>query len=86
MVKYVAMLSMLKITGAQERILTRYIQEHFGNSFCPTQMAIAMLTKGHADIHTDSKEWIYQSKEIEEMFKWWDMDLDKAVAQRLSRE
>ncbi len=79
-VKYVAMLSTLKITGVQERILAQYLQEHLGNSFCPTQMAIAKLTKGHADIHTGSKVWIYQGKEIEEMVEWWDMDLDKAIA------
>jgi hypothetical protein len=55
MVKYVAMLSALKITGVQERILARYLQEHIGNSFYLMQMAIAMLTKGCADIHNDSK-------------------------------
>jgi hypothetical protein len=79
-VKYVAMLSALKITEAQESILARYLQEHLGNSFCPMQTAIAVLTKGHADIHTDSKVWIYPGKEIEETVKWWDMDLVKAIA------
>jgi hypothetical protein len=49
------------------------------------QTAIAILTKGHADIHTDSKVWIYQGKEIEDMVEWWDMDLDKAVARQLLR-
>jgi hypothetical protein len=44
------------------------------------QTAIAMLTKGNADIHTDSKVWIYQGKETEETVEWWDIDLDKAIA------
>jgi hypothetical protein len=39
-----------------------------------------MLTKGHADIHTDSKVWIYLGKEIEETVEWWDMELDKVIA------
>jgi hypothetical protein len=43
-------------------------------------MAIVKLTKGHADIHTGSKVWIYQGTD------GWDMDLDKAIALRLSRE
>ncbi len=50
MVKYVAMSSALKISGTQKRILARYLFEHLGNRFSPTQMAIRELTKGHADI------------------------------------
>jgi hypothetical protein len=64
MVKYVAILSVLKITGAGERILARNLQKHLGNSFCTTQMAIPMLI--HAEIHTDSKGLINQGKKIEE--------------------
>ena len=86
-VKYVAMLSALKITGAREQILARYLQEHIGKSFCPTQMAITMLKKCHVDVyHTNSKVWIYQGKDVEEMVEWWDFDLDKAISQRLLRE
>ncbi len=63
-VKYVALLSALKITGAQERILARYLQEHLGNSFCPTQMAVALLTTGHANIHIDSKCRFIKAKKL----------------------
>ena len=85
-VKYVTMMSALKITRARERILARYLREHLGSSFCPTQTAIEMLTKGHADIHTDSKVWMYQGKDIEATVEWWEMDIDIAIAQRLCRE
>ena len=64
-VKYVAMLSSLKISGTQERILARYLKEHLGNSFCPTQTAVGKLTNGHADVQTGTKLWTYQGKEIE---------------------
>ena len=85
-VKYVAMLRALKITGACERVLARYLQEHLGKSFCPSQTAIAMLMKGHADIHTDSKVWVYEGKAIEETVEWWEIDIDKAITQQLARE
>ncbi len=85
-VKYVAMLSSLKISGIQERILARYLKEHFGKTFCPTQTAVGALTKGHADVQTGTKLWTYQGKDIEETVEWWELDLDKAIAQRLQRE
>ena len=85
-VKYVAMLSSLKISGAQERILARYLKEHFGKSFCPTQTAVGELTNGHADVQTGTKLWTYQGKDIEETVEWWELDLDIAIAQRLQRE
>jgi hypothetical protein len=50
-VKYVAMLSSLKISGAQERILARYLKEHFGKRFCPAQTAVGALTNGHTDVN-----------------------------------
>ena len=71
-VKYVAMLNSLKISGKQERILARYLTEHLGNSFCPTQMAIGKLTTGHADVKTGMKLWTYQGKENEETVEWWE--------------
>ena len=85
-VKYVAMLSELKISGMQERILARYLKEHLGNSFCPSQAAIGKLTEGHVNIQTGSKLWTYQGKDIEETVEWWEIDLDQAIAQRLERE
>ena len=85
-VKYVAMLSELKISGVQERILARYLKEHLGNSFCPSQAAIGKLTEGHVNIQTGSKLWTYQGKDIEETVECWEIDLDKAIAQRLERE
>ena len=85
-VKYVAMLNSLKISGKQERILARYLTEHLGNSFCPTQTAVGKLTTGHADVKTGMKLWTYQGKENEETVEWWELELDKAIAQRLERE
>ncbi len=35
-----------------------------------TDMAIAMLTKGCADTHTDKKLWIYQGKKIKVSVEW----------------
>jgi hypothetical protein len=87
-VKYVAMISSLKISWTQQRqrILARYLKEHFGKRFCPTQTAVFELTNGHADVLIGRKLWTYQGKDIEETIEWWELELDKAIAQRLQQE
>jgi hypothetical protein len=38
-VKYAAMMSALNITGKKDRVLGKYMREHLGPAFCPTQKA-----------------------------------------------
>ena len=43
-------------------------------------------TKVLAGIHIVSKVWMYQGKDIEKTVDWWEMDIDKAIANWLCRE
>jgi len=54
MVQYTAMMSTLNITGKKERVLGKYMRQHFGPTFCPTRRSVSILAQGHTKVHTGS--------------------------------
>jgi hypothetical protein len=78
-VQYAAMMSALNITGKKERVLGKYMRQHLGKSFCPTQRSVSILAEGHTKVHTGSMPWIYDGKEREETVEW----TEKIFTQRL---
>ena len=53
-VKYAAMMSALNITGKKERVLGKYMIQHLGPAFCPTQRSMSILAQGHTKVYTGS--------------------------------
>jgi len=54
------MMSALNITGKKERVLGKYMRQHYGPAFCPTQRSVSILAQGHTKVHTGSMPWIYE--------------------------
>jgi hypothetical protein len=79
MVQYAAMMSGLNITGKKERVLAKYMRQHLGAGFCPTQRSVSMLAEGHTKVHTGSMPWIYDGKEREETVEWTEKDPHREV-------
>ncbi len=44
-VQYVAMLSALNMTGMKERVLSKFLKQHIGKGFCPTQRGMLILVR-----------------------------------------
>ena len=84
-VKYAAMMSALNITGKKERVLGKYMRQHLGPAFCPTQKTVSILAVGHTKVHTGSMPWIYEGKEREEMVEWTEKDLHTEIEVKLLR-
>jgi hypothetical protein len=84
-VKYAAMMSMLNITGKKERVLGKYMRQHLGPTFCPTQKSMSILAAGHTKVHTGSMHWIYKGKEREETVEWTEKDLHTEIEAQLLR-
>jgi hypothetical protein len=59
MVQYAAMMSALNITGKKERVFGKYMRQHPGPAFCPTQRSMSILAEGHTKVQTGSMPWIY---------------------------
>jgi hypothetical protein len=84
-VKYAATMSMLNITGKKERVLGKYMRQHLGPAFCPTQKSMSILAVGHTKVHTGSMHWIYEGKEREETVEWTEKDLHTEIEALLLR-
>ena len=84
-VKYAAMMSALNITGKKERVLGKYMRQHLGPAFCPTQKSVSILAVGHTKVHTGSMPWIYEGKEREETVEWTEKDLHTEIEAQLLR-
>ena len=85
MVKYAAMMSALNITGKKVRVLGKYMRQHLGPAFCPTQKSVLILAVGHTKVHTGSMPWIYEGKEREEMVEWTEKDFHTEIEVQLLR-
>jgi hypothetical protein len=84
-VKYAVMMSALNITGKKERVLGKYMRQHLGPAFCPTQKSVSILAVGHTKVHTGSMPWIYEGKEREETVEWTEKDLHTEIEVQLLR-
>jgi hypothetical protein len=82
-VQYAAMLSALNITGKKERVLGKYVRQHLGPAFCPTQRSVSILAERHTKVHTGSMPWIYDGKEREETVEWTEKDLHTEIEVQL---
>ncbi len=68
-VQYAAMMSALNISGKKERVLGKYMRQHLGPAFCPTQRSVSVLAERHTKVHTGSMPWIKDDKEREKTVK-----------------
>ena len=84
-VEYTAMMSALNITGKKERVLGKYMRQHLGPAFCPTQRSVSILAQGHTKVYTGSMPWIYEGKEREETVEWTEKDLHTEIEVQLLR-
>ena len=84
-VEYTAMMSVLNITGKMERVLGKYMRQHLGPAFYPTQRSVSILAQGHTKVYTGSMPWIYESKEREETAEWTEKDLHTEIEVQLLR-
>ncbi len=84
-VQYAAMMSALNITAKKERVLGKYMRQHLGQSFCPTQRSVSILAEGHTKVHTGSMPWIYDGKKREETVEWTEKDLHTEIEVQLLR-
>jgi hypothetical protein len=84
-VEYTAMMSALNITGKKERVLGKFMRQHLGPAFCPTQRSVSILAQGHTKVYTGSMPWIYEGKEREETVEWTEKDLHTEIEVQLLR-
>ena len=84
-VEYTAMMSLLNITGKKERVLGKYMRQHLGQAFCPTQRSVSILAQGHTKVYTGSMHWKYEGKEREETVEWTKKDLHTEIEVQLLR-
>ncbi len=54
-----ALISELRITHKQEKVLRKHLQHHIGIHFCPTRRDVEILYDGHREVHVGSLSWDY---------------------------
>jgi hypothetical protein len=84
-VQFAAMMSRLNITGTKERVLVKFMRQHLGAGFCPTQRSVWILAEGHTKVQTGSMPWIYDGKEKEETVEWTKKDLHTEIEVQMLR-
>jgi hypothetical protein len=57
---YAAMISELRITHEQEKVLTRHLRYHISQRFCPSWRHVEILYDGHSEVNVSSLSWDYR--------------------------
>jgi hypothetical protein len=56
---YAPMISKLRITHEQEKVLMRHLRYHIGQGFCPSWQHVEILYNGHSEVNLSSLSWDY---------------------------
>jgi hypothetical protein len=73
---YAAMISELKITHEQEKVLTRHLRYHIGQGFYPSQRHVEILYNGHKEVNVGSLFWDHDRTQKAKTVEWCQTDID----------
>ena len=81
---YAAMISELRITHKQEKVLTRHLRYHISQGFCPSWRHVEILYNGHSEVNVGSLSWDYNGQKAINV-EWCQTDIDTEVENQMSR-
>ncbi len=73
------MINELRITHRQERVLTRHLQYHIGQSFCPSWRHVDILYNGNSEVNVGSLSWDYDCTHKAKTIEWCQTNIDTEV-------